>query len=163
MDRLGAVGGGYVNYTPISDDEVAGKGARQVTFDQVHIARATTYSAEDADVALLLTPALRPRLAEYQLEHLFHEVEMPLVEVLAALETRGVMVDAAYLRQMSQHLQVQMDALLQDIHTLAGEEFNINSPPQLQHILFDVLKLPTGKKTKTGYSTDVSVLENLAL
>ena len=88
---------------------------------------------------------------------------MPLVEVLAALEMRGVMVDAAYLRQMSQHLQVQMDALLQEIFTQVGEEFNINSPPQLQHILFDVLKLPTGKKTKTGYSTDVSVLENLAL
>src|SRR5262245_33589521 len=88
---------------------------------------------------------------------------MPLVEILAALEMRGVMVDAAYLRQMSQHLQVQMEGLLQDIYTLAGQEFNVNSPPQLQHILFDVFKLPTGKETKTGYSTDVSVLENLAL
>ena len=163
MNNLDALAREYLNYTPISYEEVAGKGARQVTFDQVDIARATTYSAEDADVALLLTQTLRPRLAEYQLEHLFHDVEMPLVEVLAALEMRGVMVDAAYLRQMSQHLQVQMDALLQEIYTQAGEEFNINSPPQLQHILFDVLKLPTGKKTKTGYSTDVSVLENLAL
>jgi DNA polymerase-1 len=163
MNNLDALAREYLNYTPISYEEVAGKGARQVTFDQVDVERATTYSAEDADVALLLTQALRPRLAEYQLEHLFHEVEMPLVEVLAALEMRGVMVDAAYLRQMSQHLQVQMDALLQEIFIQVGEEFNINSPPQLQHILFDVLKLPTGKKTKTGYSTDVSVLENLAL
>ena len=88
---------------------------------------------------------------------------MPLVEVLADLEMRGVIVDAAYLRQMAQQLQGQMETLLQEIFTLVGEEFNINSPPQLQHILFDVLKLPTGKKTKTGYSTDVSVLENLAL
>src|SRR5215467_2715075 len=163
MNNLDALAREYLNYTPISYEEVAGKGARQVTFDQVDIARATTYSAEDADVALLLTQALRPRLVEHQLEHLFHEVEMPLVAVLAALEMRGVMVDAAYLRQMSQHLQVQMDTLLQEIFTQVGEEFNINSPPQLQHILFDVLKLPTGKKTKTGYSTDVSVLENLAL
>jgi DNA polymerase-1 len=163
MNNLDALAREYLNYTPISYEEVAGKGARQVTFDQVDIARATTYSAEDADVALLLTQALQPRLAAHQLEHLFHEVEMPLVEVLAALEMRGVMVDAAYLRQMSQHLQVQMDAVLQEIFTQVGEEFNINSPPQLQHILFDVLKLPTGKKTKTGYSTDVSVLENLSL
>ena len=135
MNNLDALAREYLNYTPISYEEVAGKGARQVTFDQVDIARATTYSAEDADVALLLTQALRPRLADYQLEHLFHEVEMPLVEVLAALEMRGVMVDAAYLRQMSQHLQVQMDALLQAIFTQVGEEFNINSPQQLQHIL----------------------------
>jgi len=163
MNNLEALAREYLNYTPVSYEEVAGKGARQVTFDQVDIARATTYSAEDADVALLLTQALRPRLVEHQLEHLFPDVEMPLVDVLAALEMRGVIVDAAYLRQMSQHLHVQMEALLQEIFTQVGEEFNINSPPQLQHILFDVLKLPTGKKTKTGYSTDVSVLENLAL
>jgi len=163
MNNLDALAREYLNYTPISYEEVAGKGARQVTFDQVDIARATAYSGEDADVALQLTQVLQPRLAEYQLERLFHDVEMPLVEVLAALEMRGVMVDAAYLRQMSQHLQVQMEALLQDIYTLAGQEFNVNSPPQLQHILFDVFKLPTGKKTKTGYSTDVSVLESLAL
>src|SRR5215471_14858522 len=163
MNNLDALAQEYLNYTTISYEDVAGKGARQVTFDQVDVARATTYSAEDADVALLLTQVLQPRLAEYHLERLFHEVEMPLVEVLAALEMRGVMVDAAYLRQMSQHLQVQMDTLLQEIFTQVGEEFNIYSPPQLQHILFDVFKLPTGKKTKTGYSTDVSVLENLAL
>jgi DNA polymerase-1 len=163
MNNLDALAREYLNYTPISYEDVAGKGARQVTFDQVDIARATAYSAEDADVALLLTQALQPRLAEYQLEHLFHDVEMPLVEVLAALEMRGIIVDAAYMRQMSQHLQGQMDTLLQEIFAQVGEEFNINSPPQLQHILFDVLKLPTGKKTKTGYSTDVSVLENLAL
>src|SRR5439155_4435683 len=163
MNNLDALAREYLNYTPISYEDVAGKGARQVTFDQVEIERATAYSAEDADVALLLTQALQPRLAEYQLESLFHDVEMPLVEVLAALEMRGVMIDAAYLRQMSQHLQVQMEALLQQIYTQAGEEFNVNSPPQLQRILFDVFKLPTGKKTETGYSTAVSVLENLAL
>lgn len=153
----------YLYYKTISYEDVAGKGARQVTFDHVDIARATTYSAEDADVAFLLTDTLRPQLEDVQLASLFHEVEMPLVEVLADLEMRGVMIDAPYLRQMSQQLQGQMETLLQDIHTMAGETFNVNSPPQLQHILFDVLQLPTGKKTKTGYSTDVSVLETLAL
>jgi DNA polymerase-1 len=163
MNNLDALAQEYLQYKTISYEEVAGKGARQITFDQVEIARATAYSAEDADVALLLTETLRPRLEAVQLASLFHDVEMPLVEVLADLEMRGVMIDAAYLRQMSQHLQGQMETLLQDIHTQAGEPFNVNSPPQLQHILFDVLHLPPGKKTKTGYSTDVSVLENLAL
>lgn len=162
MNNLEALAQEYLSYTPLSYEDVAGKGARQVTFDQVEIARATAYSAEDADVAALLTEVLRPRLAEHQLEHLYHVVEMPLVEVLADLEMRGVMVDAAYLRHMSRQLQGQMETLLQDIYTMAGQEFNVNSPPQLQQILFEKLKLPTGKKTKTGYSTDVSVLENLA-
>ena len=162
-NNLDALAQEYLHYKTISYEDVAGKGARQVTFDHVEIDRATTYSAEDADVAFLLTDTLRPRLEDVHLASLFHEVEMPLVEVLADLEMRGVMIDAAYLRQMSQQLQGQMATLLQDIHTMAGETFNVNSPPQLQHILFDVLHLPTGKKTKTGYSTDVSVLETLAL
>jgi DNA polymerase-1 len=162
-NNLDALAREYLQYTPISYEEVAGKGARQVTFDQVDIDRATPYSAEDADVALLLTRQLRPRLAEYQLERLFHEVEMPLVEVLAAIEMRGITVDARYLREMSKSLQGQMDTLLQSIYAVAGEEFNVNSSPQLQRILFDKLRLPAGKRTKSGYSTDMSVLENLAL
>jgi DNA polymerase-1 len=163
-NNLDALAREYLHYTPISYEEVAGKGARQVTFDQVDIARATAYSAEDADVALLLTQVLRPRLAEYQLERLFHDIEMPLVEVLAALEMHGITVDAAYLREMSKYLQGQLDALLQSIYEVAGEEFNVNSPPQLQRVLFDKLQLPRGRRTKSGgHSTDVSVLENLAI
>jgi len=163
-NNLDALAREYLQYTPISFEDVAGKGARQVTFDQVEIARATAYSAEDADVAALLTHILRPRLVEYALEQLFHDVEMPLIEVLADLEMRGIMVDAAYLRDMSKYLQIQMDVLLQDIYRLAGEEFNVNSSQQLQGLLFEKLKLPTGKRTKSGgYSTDVSVLETLAL
>jgi DNA polymerase-1 len=153
----------YLHYTPIRYEDVVGKGARQVTFDQVDIARATDYSAEDADVAALLVQVQQPRLVEYQLEQLFHEVEMPLIEVLAAVEMRGIQVDAGYLREMSKRLQVQMDDLLQDIYSLAGEEFNVNSSQQLQRILFDKLHLQAGKRTKSGgYSTDVSVLETLA-
>ena len=162
-NNLDALAREYLNYTPMSYEEVAGKGAKQVTFDQVHIDVATRYSAEDADVAMLLTQAQRPRLASHQLDRLFHDVEMPLIEVLAALEMRGIMLDTAYLLQMSQHLSVQMEGLLGDIFTLAGEEFNVNSSQQLQQILFEKLKLPPGRKTKSGgYSTDVSVLEQLA-
>jgi DNA polymerase I len=162
-NNLDALAREYLNYTPMSYEEVAGKGAKQVTFDQVHIDVATRYSAEDADVAMLLTQAQRPRLASHQLDRLFHDVEMPLIEVLAALEMRGITLDTAYLLEMSQHLSTQMEGLLGDIFTLAGEEFNVNSSQQLQQILFDKLKLPTGKKTKSGsYSTDVSVLEQLA-
>ena len=153
----------YLQYEPIRYEDVAGKGAKQVTFDQVDVERATQYSAEDADVTLLLARELRPRLATAQLDDLFAGVEMPLIDVLVALERRGMALDSAYLRQMSLDLQGRMATLLHDIHTLAGEEFNVNSPPQLQRILFDQLKLPPGKKTKTGYSTDVSVLENLAV
>ena len=153
----------YLQYEPISYADVAGKGAKQITFDQVDVERATTYSAEDADVTLLLARELQPRLAAAQLANLFADVEMPLIDVLVALERRGMALDSAYLRQMSIQLQGRMETLVHDIHALAGEEFNVNSPPQLQRILFEQLKLPTGKKTKTGYSTDVSVLENLAV
>ena len=153
----------YLQYEPISYADVAGKGAKQVTFDQVEVERATEYSAEDADVTLLLARELQPRLATVQLNDLFADVEMPLIDVLVALERRGMALDSAYLRQMSIQLQGRMETLVRDIHALAGEEFNVNSPPQLQRILFEQLKLPPGKKTKTGYSTDVSVLENLAV
>ncbi len=163
-NNLDALAREYLQYTPMSYEEVAGKGAKQVTFDQVDIERATPYSAEDADVAALLTQMQQPRLAAHHLDRLFHDVEMPLIKVLAALEMQGMMIDAAYLHGMSLQLQGQMEGLLQDIFSLAGEEFNVNSSQQLQQILFEKLKLPPGKKTKSGgYSTDVSVLEYLSL
>jgi DNA polymerase-1 len=161
-NNLDALAKEYLNYTTMSYEEVAGRGARQVTFDRVDIARATAYSAEDADVAALLVACQQPRLVEHQLVRLFEDVEVPLIDVLADLEMRGITVDADYLREMSERLQIQMDALMEDIYRVAGEAFNINSPQQLQKVLFEKLKLPTGKKTKTGYSTDVSVLEQLA-
>ncbi len=161
-NNLDALAKEYLRYTPMSYEDVAGKGAKQITFDQVDIERATAYSSKDADVAALLVECQKPKLADHQLDRLFEEVEMPLIDVLADLEMRGITVDADYLQDMSERLQIQMDALMEDIHSLAGEEFNINSSQQLQKILFEKLKLPLGKKTKTGYSTDVSVLEQLA-
>lgn len=161
-NNMDALAQEYLQYTPISYEEVAGKGAKQIPFDQVEIARATAYSAEDADVTWLLAQELRPRLQAHQLERLFHDVEMPLVEVLAAMEMIGVAIDAPYLRQMSQRLQAQMESIRRNIYELAGEEFNVNSTQQLQRILFDSLKLTPIRKTKTGYSTDNAVLEMLA-
>jgi DNA polymerase-1 len=161
-NNLDALAKEYLHYTPMSYEEVAGKGARQITFDQVDIERATAYSSEDSDVAALLVECQKPKLIDHQLYRLFEEVEMPLIDVLADLEMRGITVDAGYLQDMSERLQIQMDALMEDIYRVAGEEFNINSSQQLQKLLFEKLKLPTGRKTKTGYSTDVSVLEQLA-
>ena len=161
-NNLEALAKAYLDYTPISYEDVAGKGAKQITFDQVDIEKATAYSSEDADVAALLMACQKPKLADNQLDRLFQDIEMPLIEVLADLEMRGIMIDAAYLQDMSERLQIQMDALMEDIYNLAGEAFNINSSQQLQKILFEKLKLPPSKKTKTGYSTDVSVLEQLA-
>ncbi|MCZ6874776.1 MAG: DNA polymerase I [bacterium] len=163
-NNLDALAREYLRYTPISYEEVAGKGARQVTFDQVDIEKATDYSAEDADVTLLLQKALAPLLDEFSLSALFHDVEMPLVEVLATLEMHGVTVNEAHLRNMSKSLLTQMDMLLHEIFQVADEEFNVNSSQQLQRILFDKFQLPAGKRTKSGgRSTDVSVLENLAV
>ncbi len=162
-NNLEALAKEYLRYTPISYEDVAGKGAKQITFDQVHIERATAYSSEDSDVAALLVDCQKPKLTDHQLDRLFEDIEMPLIDVLADLEMRGITVDADYLQDMSERLQIQMDALMEDIYRLAGEEFNINSSQQLQKILFEKLKLPPGKKTKTGYSTDVSVLEQLAI
>lgn len=161
-NNLDALAKEYLHYTPISFEDVAGKGAKQITFDQVDIDKATAYSSEDSDVAALLVECQKPKLSEHQLNRLFQDIEMPLIEVLADLEMRGMTVDADYLQDMSERLQIRMDALMEDIYSLAGEEFNINSSQQLQKILFEKLKLPPGKKTKTGYSTDVSVLEQLA-
>ncbi len=161
-NNLEALAKEYLDYTPISYEDVAGKGAKQITFDQVAIEQAAPYSSEDADVSALLVDCQKPKLAEHQLDRLFNDIEMPLIDVLADLEMRGITVDADYLQDMSERLQIQMDAMMEDIYNTAGEEFNINSSQQLQKILFEKLKLPTGKKTKTGYSTDVSVLEQLA-
>ncbi len=139
-NNLDALSREYLHYTPTSYEEVAGKGARQVTFDQVDIERATAYSAEDADVAFLLQQVLEPRLTTLEVARLFHDVEMPLIEVLAAVEMRGIRIDAPYLREMSKSLLTQMDVLLHDIFQVADEEFNVNSSQQLQRILFDKLK-----------------------
>lgn len=152
----------HLNYRMLTYAEVCGTGAKQIPFSQVRIDIATRYSAEDADITWRLAGLLSPRIAEESLKGLFTDLEMPLVEVLAAMEMNGVKIDAELLGRMSIEIDEKMRSLTTRIHALAGREFNINSPKQLAEILFEELKLPTVKKTKTGYSTDVEVLEVLA-
>jgi len=147
---------------PISD--LIGVGKKQKVFSTVDVDKAVFYAAEDADYTYRLWEILAPKIDKLNMRKLYYNIEMPLINVLAAMETEGVRVDCEYLAAMSKELQTQLDKLTTDIFTEAGEEFNINSTQQLSRILFEVLRLPTKGKTakKTGYSTDVRVLEELA-
>jgi len=140
-------------------DIVGGKG---MTFDQVALERARDYSCEDAEVTFQLFHLLLPKLKEGGFEELFHHVEMPLSTVLAKIERNGVKIDIELLNDFSKEIEIQLLQRMDRIYALAGETFNINSPQQLGKILFDKLKLPVIKKTKTGVSTDMEVLEKLS-
>jgi DNA polymerase-1 len=153
----------YLNYKKIPTSSLIGKrGKEQLSMDQVAVEMVGEYACEDADITWRLYRTLEPKLREAGLEKLFHEVEMPLVEVLADMEYTGVKLDLEYLREMSRQLESDLRALEERIYAVAGERFNINSPQQLGRVLFERLKLPARRRTKTGYSTDVRVLEELA-
>jgi len=141
---------------------VAGSGAKAIPFSQVEVGKACRYSGEDADLTLQLAQLLMPKIEADGFAELFHEVELPLIEVLAAMEMNGVRLDVPLLEVMSREFEIKMDKISEEIFDLAGESFNINSPQQLGKILFERLKLPGGKRTKTGYSTDVEVLNELS-
>ncbi len=146
-------------------EEVAGKGAKQIGFEQVPLEQAGPYAAEDADITLRLHETLWPRLCEQPLlKRLFEEVEIPLVPVLSAMERNGVRVDIDQLRRQSEELTHRIAGIEAEAHRVAGEEFNLGSPKQIQHILFDKLGLPVKAKTPKGQpSTAESVLQELAL
>ncbi len=152
----------YLEHRMITYKEVAGTGQKEIGFHQVEIPTASEYSCEDADVTFLLTQKLTPMIKSEGLEDLLQTVEMPLVEVLAEMEINGVRIDVDLLREVSSKLKEELHDISERIYQIAGEVFNINSPKQLAIILFEKLKLPTSKKTKTGYSTDEKVLERLA-
>ena len=154
----------YLDHKNITYSEVAGKGKKAVTFDQVTLEQAVPYACEDADITLRARDVLWPRLEELGLLELLDTVEMPLVPVLMEMEMTGVRLDLDKLQQLSKSFAHQLERLEEDIHAMAGERFNIQSSQQLGRILFEKLKLPTAKKTrkKTGYSTDVEVLTRLA-
>ena len=146
----------------ISYEEVAGKGKAQLSFAEVPLERAREYACEDADYTLRLKDLFQPQLQEQKLEKLFRELEMPLVPVLARMEANGIKIDVPFFREVNQRLEGDLEALREDILGLAGVDFNLNSTQQLREILFEKLELPVIKKTKTGPSTDASVLEELA-
>lgn len=154
----------YLGWQTITFEEVAGKGAKQITFNLVPVETAGTYAAEDADVTLRLHEELWPRIQkEPGIKHIFEKIEMPLVPILAQIELEGVLIDPEKLRIQGNELQKRLDELEKETFALSGEEFNINSPKQLQEILFEKLKLPALQKTPTGQpSTADAVLQELA-
>ncbi|MCK9788123.1 DNA polymerase I [Providencia rettgeri] len=155
----------HLNHKTVSFEEIAGKGKKQLTFNQIALEEAANYAAEDADVTLLLHQALYPQLeAEPKLNHIFQNIEMPLVPVLVRMERKGVLIDANVLAAQSKVITARLAELEKEAFELAGEEFNLASPKQLQTILFEKLQLPVIKKTPSGAaSTNEEVLEELAL
>ncbi len=154
----------YLGYTTIKFEEVAGKGAKQISFSQVGLDEACRYAAEDADVTLRLHHALQPQLqATPSLDSVYRDIEMPLVPVLTRIEANGVHIDMAELRRQSQDLGARMLAAQQKATELAGRTFNLDSPKQLQAVLFDELQLPALVKTPKGQpSTNEEALEAIA-
>jgi DNA polymerase-1 len=149
----------------IAYDEVTGKGAQRIDFDQVDIARACEYAAEDADITLQLHRTLYPRIAaDEKLAYVYGAIEIPVSSVLLRMERNGVLLDAAQLEAQGRELGQKMIDLEQKAYREAGQPFNLNSPKQICDILFERLKLPVLKKTASGApSTDEDVLEKLAL
>lgn len=154
----------HLQHKTIAFEEIAGKGARQLTFNQIELDQAAPYAAEDADITLRLHQVLWPRLTgEAELLKLYEEVELPLLGVLSRIEHTGALVDAAVLAKHSEELGQQISALQQKAYALAGKEFNLSSPKQLAQILFTEQGIPVGKKTATGVpSTAEEVLQELA-
>jgi len=154
----------YLGLKTVSYEEVAGKGARQVAFSQVPLAEAVPYAAEDADITLRLHRVLWPKLeAEPKLRRLYEEIEIPLVPVLVRIERNGVKVDRDALAALSDELCRRMKEIAQQVFCIAGEEFNLASPKQIQHVLYEKLGLPVIKKTPKGQpSTSEEVLQQLA-
>ncbi len=159
LERISAA---YLSHDPITYDQVVGD--KKAGFDSISPEAAKEYACEDADLALMLAETLRPKLAERGLLKLYEEMELPLIEVLAEMEMNGVKLDLDQLQKLSVELAGRALTAEAKIYDLAGKEFNINSPKQLGEVLFEDLGLPQGKKTrkKTGYSTDVAVMTELA-
>ncbi len=151
-----------LNYETVPISNLIGKGKKQITFDLVDVPTAAKYAAEDAFVTYKLYEVYNRRLKELELVELFENIEIPLVEVLKSMENTGVFVSEEILGNLSKEAGARLSELTKWIYDKAGYPFNINSTQQLAKLLFDEMKIPPVKKTKTGYSTDNSVLEKLA-
>ena len=162
--NLNAVAKRYLNLDTTSYEDVAGKGAKQIGFNQVNLEDAIHYAAEDADVSFQLHQTLHPKLMEINsLAKLYTNIEAPLLKVLQTIERNGVLIDESMLQKQSDQFAITLKELESKAHSLAGAEFNLNSPKQLQEILYDKLSLPILKKTPKGQpSTAESVLQRLA-
>ncbi|WP_286240564.1 DNA polymerase I [Neptuniibacter halophilus] len=155
----------YLGLKTIKFEEIAGKGKKQLTFNQIELEQAAPYAAEDADITLRLHQAIHAQLSqEPGLEQVFTDIEKPLIPVLSKIERNGALVDATLLGEQSVELAQRMDQLEREAFDVAGKEFNLGSPKQLQQILFEELNIPVIKKTPKGApSTAEEVLQELAL
>jgi DNA polymerase-1 len=161
--RLDVLGAEFLNHRSIPIVDLIGRGSRQITMNLVPVELVTKYASEDADLSLRLADVLEKKLRDEGLTELFRRLEMPLMPVLADMEREGVRVDAAVLKQMNVEFSRQADVLRDRILAAAGVAFNPDSPKQLAQVLHEKLNLPVVKRTKTGPSTDSSVLEELAV
>lgn len=154
----------YLNHKMIGYNDITGSGKKRICFSEVEVEKATAYAAEDADVTWLLHEKLLPMVQEQGMESLLFELEMPLLEILSAMEQHGVLLDIPFLGNLADDFGKRMTQLENNIFEIAGTGFNLNSPKQLSEILFDKLELKSTKKTKgkTGRSTDNEVLTALA-
>jgi len=159
--NLGDIALEYLNYKMTPTSELIGKGKKAITMDMVEVKRVIPYACADADIVLRVAQIMERELKDKELDKLFYEVEMPLLEVLAEMEMNGVIIDMDYLAQLSQDFSVRLKDVQKEIYKSAGQEFNINSPKQLSFILFEKLKLPVVRRTKTGPSTSEEVLLQL--
>lgn len=155
----------YLGYKTVHFEDIAGKGAKQLTFNQIDLEKAGHYAAEDADITLRLHQAIFPKLAKNSEQlAVFNDIEMPLLPVLARMEQHGVLIDCDMLDQQSHDIGIRLSELEIEAHNLAGKSFNLSSPKQLQTILFEELSIPVIKKTPKGApSTAEEVLQELAL
>jgi DNA polymerase-1 len=151
-----------LGHSAMSWDDLCGKGRSRTPVEECRVESVRDYACEKADLVLRLRDGLERDLERYRLTELYRDVEAPLIRVLADMETAGIGIDTAFFGEVSGRLEKELDLIEQDIYKEAGEEFNINSTPQLREVLFETLDLPVIKKTKTGPSTDASVLEELA-
>lgn len=149
----------YLNYTTIKYEDVVAKGQ---LFSDITLDTAVNYGAEDSDITLRLYQILLPKLQKLGLDKILFDLEMPLVEVLCNMELQGILLEPSRLESFKGDLENEIFEVQKDIFTLCNKEFNLNSPKQLQEILFVDRKLPTGKKTHSGFSTDSDVLEELS-
>ena len=154
----------HLNHATIKYKDVVGVGKKQITFDYVSIIDATKYAAEDALITLKLYNELKPRLIFEKVSNIYEKIDKPLIEVLSSMEKSGIKVNKDYLKELSNTFVADALRLEKEIYKITGIEFNIGSPKQLGEILFIKMKIPGGKKTKSGtYSTDSGILEDLSL
>ena len=151
----------FLDVTLVGTEQLLGTGRAARKPSDVAVGEAAEFAARRAEVILNLRPRLEAEMRNLGVDYLFHEIELPLAGVLADMESEGVAIDVPYLKEMQDELGGQMAAIESEVEQVAGQKFNLNAPQQLAKVLFEDLRLPVGKRTKTGYSTDADTLEAL--